>query len=81
MVARVCGGRDHQVALGKFWREYLALSNQVPRSMLIDVGAQLCICAIPVFFKIPGVHSLDLGTRTQGFVTNRRLLLSASGES
>jgi len=38
----------------------------------------LGICAIPVFFKIPGVHSFDLGTRTEGFVTNRRLLLSAS---
>ncbi|EPS99067.1 hypothetical protein FOMPIDRAFT_1030989 [Fomitopsis schrenkii] len=38
----------------------------------------LCICAIPVFFKIPGVHSADLGGRTEGFVTNRRLLLSAS---
>lgn len=42
---------------------------------------QLCICAIPVFFKLPGVHSLDLGTRTEGFVTNRRLLLSSSGMS
>ncbi|OBZ79919.1 ATP-binding cassette sub-family D member 2 [Grifola frondosa] len=38
----------------------------------------LCICAIPIFFKLPGVHSLDLGGRTEGFVTNRRLLLSAS---
>ncbi|KIP06954.1 hypothetical protein PHLGIDRAFT_127965 [Phlebiopsis gigantea 11061_1 CR5-6] len=38
----------------------------------------LCICAIPVFFKLPGVHSFDLGTRTEGFVTNRRLLLSSS---
>ncbi|EMD41549.1 hypothetical protein CERSUDRAFT_110101 [Gelatoporia subvermispora B] len=38
----------------------------------------LCICAIPVFFRIPGVENFDLGSRTQGFVTNRRLLLSAS---
>ncbi|KAI0803123.1 ABC transporter transmembrane region 2-domain-containing protein [Irpex lacteus] len=38
----------------------------------------LGICAIPVFFKIPGVHSFDLGSRTEGFVTNRRLLLSSS---
>ncbi|OCH88622.1 adrenoleukodystrophy protein [Obba rivulosa] len=38
----------------------------------------LCICAIPVFFRIPGVANFDLGSRTQGFVTNRRLLLSAS---
>lgn len=26
----------------------------------------LGICAIPVFFKIPGVHSFDLGSRTEG---------------
>lgn len=38
----------------------------------------LGICAIPVFFKLPGVHSFDLGSRTEGFVTNRRLLLSSS---
>ncbi|KAI0932612.1 hypothetical protein AcV5_004215 [Taiwanofungus camphoratus] len=38
----------------------------------------LCICAIPVFFRLPGVHGVDLGGRTEGFVTNRRLLLSAS---
>ncbi|KAF8528026.1 ABC transporter transmembrane region 2-domain-containing protein [Hysterangium stoloniferum] len=38
----------------------------------------LCICAIPVFFKVPGTVSSDLGGRTEGFVTNRRLLLSSS---
>ncbi|KDQ54864.1 hypothetical protein JAAARDRAFT_134849 [Jaapia argillacea MUCL 33604] len=38
----------------------------------------LCICAIPVFFKLPGISNVDLGSRTEGFVTNRRLLLSAS---
>ncbi|KAK1236406.1 ATP-binding cassette long-chain fatty acid transporter pxa2 [Marasmius sp. AFHP31] len=38
----------------------------------------LVLCAIPVFFKIPGAENLDLGSRTEGFVTNRRLLLSAS---
>ncbi|KZT06303.1 adrenoleukodystrophy protein [Laetiporus sulphureus 93-53] len=38
----------------------------------------LCLCAIPVFFKLPGVSGIDLGSRTEGFVTNRRLLLSAS---
>lgn len=38
----------------------------------------LVLCAIPVFVKIPGVESLDMGSRTEGFVTNRRLLLSAS---
>ncbi|KAJ2930502.1 hypothetical protein H1R20_g6598, partial [Candolleomyces eurysporus] len=38
----------------------------------------LVLCAIPVFFKLPGIESVDLGSRTEGFVTNRRLLLSSS---
>ncbi|KAK7064584.1 ATP-binding cassette sub-family D member 2 [Favolaschia claudopus] len=38
----------------------------------------LVLCAIPVFFKLPGVPSVDLGGRTEGFITNRRLLLSSS---
>ncbi|KAF8912942.1 ABC transporter transmembrane region 2-domain-containing protein [Gymnopilus junonius] len=38
----------------------------------------LVLCAIPVFVKLPGSASLDLGGRTEGFVTNRRLLLSSS---
>jgi ATP-binding cassette, subfamily D (ALD), peroxisomal long-chain fatty acid import protein len=41
----------------------------------------LCICAIPSFFKLPGSVAVDLGGHTEGFVTNRRLLLSASGQS
>lgn len=38
----------------------------------------LVLCGIPVFFKLPGTKPVDLGGRTEGFVTNRRLLLSAS---
>ncbi|PPQ67380.1 hypothetical protein CVT25_005959 [Psilocybe cyanescens] len=39
----------------------------------------LALCAIPVFFKLPGdIRAVDLGGRTEGFVTNRRLLLSSS---
>ncbi|XP_006454612.1 hypothetical protein AGABI2DRAFT_147969 [Agaricus bisporus var. bisporus H97] len=38
----------------------------------------LVLCGIPVFFKLPGASIVDLGGRTEGFVTNRRLLLSAS---
>ncbi|WWC88124.1 uncharacterized protein L201_003028 [Kwoniella dendrophila CBS 6074] len=39
----------------------------------------LCICAIPVFAgEMLGMKGGDLGTRTEGFVTNRRLLLSSS---
>ncbi|CAK5279922.1 unnamed protein product [Mycena citricolor] len=38
----------------------------------------LVLCAIPVFVKLPGISLVDLGGRTEGFVTNRRLLLSSS---
>ncbi|KAJ6574626.1 ABC transporter transmembrane region 2-domain-containing protein [Mycena capillaripes] len=38
----------------------------------------LVLCAIPVFFKLPGISPVDLGGRTEGFITNRRLLLSSS---
>ncbi|EPQ30296.1 uncharacterized protein PFL1_02412 [Pseudozyma flocculosa PF-1] len=40
----------------------------------------LCICAVPVFVRIPGAggKGLDMGSRTESFVTNRRLLLSSS---
>ncbi|KAL1671287.1 ABC transporter transmembrane region 2-domain-containing protein [Schizophyllum commune] len=38
----------------------------------------LVLCAIPVFFKLPGVLAIDMGGRTKSFITNRRLLLSSS---
>ncbi|OLL26837.1 ATP-binding cassette sub-family D member 2 [Neolecta irregularis DAH-3] len=38
----------------------------------------LVMCAVPVFFKVPGIGNKSLGGRTEGFVTNRRLLLSSS---
>ncbi|KAH8915209.1 hypothetical protein BT69DRAFT_1356878 [Atractiella rhizophila] len=39
----------------------------------------LCICAVPVFFNSGGGGgAMDFGGRTESFVTNRRLLLSAS---
>ncbi|KAJ3210955.1 hypothetical protein HDU67_004853 [Dinochytrium kinnereticum] len=41
----------------------------------------LSLCAIPVFFEVPGSNlgtNNDVGNRTQGFITNRRLLLSSS---
>ncbi|KAF8321758.1 adrenoleukodystrophy protein [Clavulina sp. PMI_390] len=41
-------------------------------------AAGLVVCSVPVFFKIPGAKELDLGGRTEGFITNRRLLLSGS---
>ncbi|KAJ3327399.1 hypothetical protein HDU76_011873 [Blyttiomyces sp. JEL0837] len=39
------------------------------------------LCAVPIFFDFPGPNgevSQDLGNRTQGFITNRRLLLQSS---
>ncbi|GAA5937099.1 hypothetical protein JCM1841_001882 [Sporobolomyces salmonicolor] len=43
----------------------------------------LCVCAVPVFGgrvfgAMAGGGEVDFGSRTEGFVTNRRLLLSAS---
>ncbi|GAA5853045.1 hypothetical protein JCM3766R1_000852 [Sporobolomyces carnicolor] len=43
----------------------------------------LCVCAVPVFGTrllggMGGSSVVDFGSRTEGFVTNRRLLLSAS---
>lgn len=39
----------------------------------------MLLCAVPVFFKIPGISGTsDLGQRTESFITNRRLLLSSS---
>jgi ATP-binding cassette subfamily D (ALD) long-chain fatty acid import protein len=32
---------------------------------------QLVLCAIPVFFKIPGVEGVDLGSRTEGILSNQ----------
>ncbi|KAK0198494.1 adrenoleukodystrophy protein [Armillaria mellea] len=41
-------------------------------------GFGMIICGIPIFIKLPGISKVDLGERTEGFVTNRRLLLSSS---
>ncbi|RYO78975.1 hypothetical protein DL764_010064 [Monosporascus ibericus] len=41
----------------------------------------LMLCAVPVFFKLPGQLGgtmANMGDRTETFVTNRRMLLSAS---
>ncbi|KAG8961561.1 hypothetical protein FRC00_011862 [Tulasnella sp. 408] len=74
-------------------RDYFALVKHINRVLRMRVwhgiveegiikwlwgSLGLCICAIPVFFKIPGITANDLGARTESFVTNRRLLLSAS---
>lgn len=38
----------------------------------------LLLCSVPVFVKIPGQVKMNMGDRTESFVTNRRMLLSAS---
>ncbi|TPX10617.1 uncharacterized protein E0L32_008503 [Thyridium curvatum] len=38
----------------------------------------LLLCSVPVFVKLPGQVSMNMGDRTESFVTNRRMLLSAS---
>jgi ATP-binding cassette subfamily D (ALD) long-chain fatty acid import protein len=38
----------------------------------------LGLCSVPVFVKMPGQAVLNMGDRTEGFITNRRMLLSAS---
>jgi len=38
----------------------------------------LLLCSVPVFVKIPGQVVMNMGDRTETFVTNRRMLLSAS---
>lgn len=38
----------------------------------------LMLCSVPVFVKLPGQLKMNMGDRTETFVTNRRMLLSAS---
>ncbi|EYB33050.1 hypothetical protein FG05_06012 [Fusarium graminearum] len=38
----------------------------------------LMLCSVPVFMKMPGHIAMNMGDRTEAFVTNRRMLLSAS---
>ncbi|KAK3315098.1 ABC transporter transmembrane region 2-domain-containing protein [Apodospora peruviana] len=38
----------------------------------------LLLCSVPVFVKMPGGVVMNMGDRTESFVTNRRMLLSAS---
>jgi ATP-binding cassette subfamily D (ALD) long-chain fatty acid import protein len=38
----------------------------------------LLLCSVPVFVKLPDQVPMNMGDRTESFVTNRRMLLSAS---
>lgn len=52
-----------KMALGILWCKCVKTSSLWQRLL---TPAKLGICAIPVFFKLPGVSSNDLGIRTQG---------------
>ncbi|KAI9308165.1 ABC transporter transmembrane region 2-domain-containing protein [Cunninghamella echinulata] len=58
---------------------------RVPHGMLEDFiikyfwgACGLLLCSVPVFFKVDGIDVGTVGSRTEGFVTNRRLLMSSS---
>ena len=38
----------------------------------------LCLCSVPVFFKVPGQLAGGMRDHTESFVTNRRMLLASS---
>ncbi|KII93685.1 hypothetical protein PLICRDRAFT_171408 [Plicaturopsis crispa FD-325 SS-3] len=65
---------ENRVLSGRWW--FGCVEEGIIKWLWGSFG--LVICAIPVFFKIPGIANVDLGSRTEGFVTNRRLLLSSS---
>lgn len=59
----------------------LVLSRPAVSQQWLWGSLGLCICAIPVFFRVPGMDKAtanDFGSRTESFITNRRLLLSSS---
>jgi len=60
------GEASEYIYLPSIWRE---LYSKVP---------QLVLCAIPVFFKIPGVGGTDLGGRTEGALSNYSTFLNTN---
>jgi len=46
------------------------LSRNESRLTIIIIFYKLVLCAIPVFIKLPGAATLDLGGRTEGRVLN-----------
>ncbi|TFK30755.1 adrenoleukodystrophy protein [Coprinopsis marcescibilis] len=65
---------EHKVLDARWW--FGCIEEGVIKWLWGSFG--LVLCAIPAFFKVPGMGAIDLGSRTEGFVTNRRLLLSSS---
>ncbi|CAG8706596.1 18859_t:CDS:10, partial [Dentiscutata erythropus] len=83
----------HEVEKSILDRNYFALIKHVNRifrkriyhGMMEDFiikyfwGAMgLVLCSVPVFFNISGDKRENLGSRAEGFITNRRLLMSSS---
>ncbi|CAG8687820.1 3174_t:CDS:10, partial [Dentiscutata heterogama] len=83
----------HEVEKSILDRNYFALIKHVNRifrkriyhGMMEDFiikyfwGAMgLVLCSVPVFFNISGDKKENLGSRAEGFITNRRLLMSSS---
>ncbi|CAG8723497.1 21953_t:CDS:10, partial [Racocetra persica] len=83
----------HEVEKSILDRNYFALIKHINRifrkriyhGMLEDFiikyfwGAMgLVLCSVPVFFTISGNKKDNLGSRAEGFITNRRLLMSSS---
>ncbi|KAF6766512.1 adrenoleukodystrophy protein [Ephemerocybe angulata] len=62
---------EHRILNSRWW--FGCIEEGVIKWLWGSFG--LVLCAIPVFFKVPGIQAVDLGSRTEGFVTNRRLLL------
>ena len=50
------------MVVGKLWGSCFFVTGTKSHWML-----QLVVCAIPVFFKLPGATDVDLGSRTEGF--------------
>ncbi|KAI7902840.1 ABC transporter transmembrane region 2-domain-containing protein [Cokeromyces recurvatus] len=90
-VALLEGQRIEKRELDKSYHSLIRHLNRVfrvrvPYGMLEDFiikyfwgACGLILCSVPVFFQIPGISTMSsVGGRTEGFVTNRRLLMSSS---
>ena len=50
------------------WGSFGVCGSSTPMNPHFMSSLQLVVCAIPVFFKIPGAEHFDLGSRTEGGV-------------
>ncbi|KAF8490718.1 adrenoleukodystrophy protein [Gautieria morchelliformis] len=70
------GGEDTEKIL--IDRDYFGLVKHINRVLRIRLWHGVAEEGIIKSVGVPGVNAADLGGRTEGFVTNRRLLLSSS---